>query len=1239
MIIKDLHIDGFGVWSDLELDGLDAGLTLLYGENETGKTTLLEFVRSVLYGFNDDRRNKYLPPVRGGLGGGTLGVETHAGRFRVRRRAEGDSAVGRLDVTSYTGTAQDVRQLKKILADLDESTFKNVFALGLGEIQELGTLSGGGAAEYLYDLAVGSGGVSLTEVQRELEKSRNGLLSSERNSQVGQLLDRRTKLLAEIEQLRQIGRSYALLADERERLADDVQRCEIEAEEIRTTAGLHEAAIGVYERWHLRADVAAKLESIGVLAPIPDDAFPKLTQLRDRYRELQPTLEKLRKERSDVRKQIVNLPLNRILWQQGPRIEVLAAQIGWIETLETEIRKLEAEAPPPAAPARRETLSGELVKLGLTPSSAEKLSDRRVLKNLYRYHRERREADKRLEQATQDEARGRELMEHAAAVESKANAGVRRETNSFEQQGQLVANLRKRIQVDQKIEQLSGHRDEAQRRLRDLLAVNKVPADMIFNLNTAFVIGCLLFFTGIVVKGDVLGLFPNWLLVILGAFMALLAGGSKVMRDLATNEQLDTLRNQSRSLEVQLHELENERNELDTLLPAGAGPMLTRLQAAERELAGMEEHAVGETRRVAVRDDMESVRVEYRTAQELADKAARRWQQELERAGLPAAITWEQLRGAARSRGKQDLEKRKIERRVKYLERRRGELAMIADRTAQAFTEAQLEPQGERVSEQLRYLHAEWRRNEDQLEHRKALRSEHRAVDRRLAAAKKELHTLARRRKHLLRTLGAPSEKHLLRRRDRIRERAQLHEQHEALSREIAMALGQRGSEEDLRSRLENFELPQLEQRWTELCDRLTAIEKRLKELYAEQGRLAERLAATAADTSLPRKLYDLKLVERSIGDALARWETLTVTQRLVEAVRKKYETERQPETLREASRYFERLTEGKYRRVWTPLEAGILFVDTKDGEKLSVDLLSRGTREQLFLALRLALVDLYAKRGKTMPLVLDDVLVNFDTRRTRIAAELLCDFATDHRQLLLFTCHEHIYHLFKTLRAELRLLPGQTINEAETSVRIVEKFVDVPRIVEKIVEVPKVVEKIVEKFVEVPRTVEVEKVVERIVKQPVYINTPAPEPEPLPPLPWLDGLDVFHKRPPATRKAPPPPKEPEYEDVVEEEVVEAPPQTIVHTKRVGYPVVPLWSPATPFAEAAWQESIEDVDQDVGRNLGSVLQTNGSNGGGAGNGSNGNHGRRERTPPPRAARSPFSWAEDDVEDDDSAETD
>ena len=173
------------------------------------------------------------------------------------------------------------------------------------------------------------------------------------------------------------------------------------------------------------------------------------------------------------------LPLNKILWRQGPRIEVLSAQLVWIDQLEAEIRKLEAEVKPSApAPARRESMSGEFVKLGLTPSSVEKLSDKRLLRNLFQVHRERRDADRRLEVASEQEARSRDRYEPAQQTVEvvKPTTHGRRDAAHLETQGQIVANLRKRIQADTKIEQLGGHRDETQRRIRELLAVNKVPS-------------------------------------------------------------------------------------------------------------------------------------------------------------------------------------------------------------------------------------------------------------------------------------------------------------------------------------------------------------------------------------------------------------------------------------------------------------------------------------------------------------------------------------------------------------------------------------------------------------------------------------------------------------------------------------------------------------------------------------------------------------------------------------------
>jgi hypothetical protein len=77
-----------------------------------------------------------------------------------------------------------------------------------------------------------------------------------------------------------------------------------------------------------------------------------------------------------------------------------------------------------------------------------------------------------------------------------------------------------------------------------------------------------------------------------------------------------------------------------------------------------------------------------------------------------------------------------------------------------------------------------------------------------------------------------------------------------------------------------------------------------------------------------------------------------------------------------------------------------------------------------VFIALRLALVTSFARRGTTLPLVLDDVLVNFDSGRVRLAAEVLCDFARSGHQIIMFTCHEHITDIFEDAKADIRVLP-----------------------------------------------------------------------------------------------------------------------------------------------------------------------------------------------------------------------
>ncbi len=246
----------------------------------------------------------------------------------------------------------------------------------------------------------------------------------------------------------------------------------------------------------------------------------------------------------------------------------------------------------------------------------------------------------------------------------------------------------------------------------------------------------------------------------------------------------------------------------------------------------------------------------------------------------------------------------------------------------------------------------------------------------------------------------------------------------DAIGEEIRATLGSECSEAAIRQQLEGEPAATPDARRDDARRRFAAIQRRLGELLEDRGRLTQQLEALAADRQLAEKHLDLAIVNKRLEDAIHRWQVLAVTCLILDTIRTAYERHRQPEALQAASGYLDRLTQGRYRWVWTPLGEHVLKVDDAEGRALPVELLSRGTREQLFLSLRLALASSYARRGAPLPLVLDDVLVNFDAERAKAAAAVLRDFAASGHQVLIFTCHEHILKLFKTLRVPVSRLP-----------------------------------------------------------------------------------------------------------------------------------------------------------------------------------------------------------------------
>jgi uncharacterized protein YhaN len=211
---------------------------------------------------------------------------------------------------------------------------------------------------------------------------------------------------------------------------------------------------------------------------------------------------------------------------------------------------------------------------------------------------------------------------------------------------------------------------------------------------------------------------------------------------------------------------------------------------------------------------------------------------------------------------------------------------------------------------------------------------------------------------------------------------------------------------------------------YRQAVERHEALTSRLNEARSEAGGLEERLRGLSRSEQRSRARLRREAVLARVEEASGKWAVLTLCRSLLSGTRQIYETERQPEVMRRASEFLARMTGGRWTRVISPLEEGVV-VQSGTGERVRPEKLSRGTAEQLYLAMRLALVEEYSEHVCSLPVIFDDIFVNFDPERTRRSFEAVRDLSASH-QVLLFTCHPHLVRMVQEIVPASRLYPLQ---------------------------------------------------------------------------------------------------------------------------------------------------------------------------------------------------------------------
>ncbi len=111
------------------------------------------------------------------------------------------------------------------------------------------------------------------------------------------------------------------------------------------------------------------------------------------------------------------------------------------------------------------------------------------------------------------------------------------------------------------------------------------------------------------------------------------------------------------------------------------------------------------------------------------------------------------------------------------------------------------------------------------------------------------------------------------------------------------------------------------------------------------------------------------------------------------------------PELGQRAAQIFGALTDNRYQQVLFDRSFALSATPTGSTSSRDIRLLSQGTADQLYLATRFAICEMVLPAEKSVPLILDDALANFDDVRMRAALDWLVQ-AAQERQILLFTCH-----------------------------------------------------------------------------------------------------------------------------------------------------------------------------------------------------------------------------------------
>jgi|GEM_PF-4791046 len=1005
MRIEWLHVGAFGVLENLTIDSLSPGLNVFYGANESGKTTLKEFILWMLFGYpkrgRKDWEVRHTPPS-GRRIQGRLGMRMANGRILVVERG------AKVLIREQGGGVLDTTP--EALLRVSRDTFTRVFGVGLHELAGFGILTDEQIGAQIYAAGSGLSGVSLATVLKILAERKDKLLGSERATKplVNTFLTELKELEGKLKEAQRRPREYEQLLKAKGELEAEVKRL------IRLERDLSEKLEQVCrlkEILKIREQLTgldSKIAELRHAENLPPDAKARYENLNNRIQELEDDIRRLKSDRESIERRLSALQIDERLLECRAEIEDLSAKKDAYEQALRDLPALEAEES-----QKRRKLQDALRELGsdVDENTLQQMDvSVRVQGEAKRLVDEIKGVERELERLSvkKDEAQKRFM------VAKQKLSNHKRRLEEARQQAPDANSLRQKEQLLQQLQDLLTNKSALERVLSALPVAE--PPGKPFPPKWSLAIFAAALFAGALLCFLLKEYAGGMILAVFGAGLLLVMLLRRRVPQAATDSQRQALLEKTRDTEEKLKEIAEK-------LGAPTPPTNQTLRSLQEELR-QQQDAVQKLHRL--QEEMRTIEQEYDEAkreleQNKKDEAEarrrletldQRWANFLSRNNLPHELMPHVFDRFVEAFKRAQDAKEQLQDHRSRMKQVRTYIQEVNARLAQLLKT--LDRQDEDVSsrtvnllaEELKSAETAVQKRESLLEEKEKTETELKQKEQRLQQARAQLRTLVEK-------AGAADEDSFYRACQDHEELQKVKTMKEQVSRRLIEIAGSEENLSRLLEKLKGRDLESLEKEKRNIQFELDGLKgtdggegelaTRRRELWEVEKRI-EEIEKDEAD-ELKLRLESLK---RQVSEYVGRWAACALCEAMIKEAKEVYERERQPGVIKNADAFLKRITGDRYRLLFVlgeKVEKEVVLESPATRARKEEIKWSDGLKDQVYLSVRLGLACEWGRNAEPLPLLLDDVLVRFDPQRQRACARMLAEVAKS-LQILLFTCH-----------------------------------------------------------------------------------------------------------------------------------------------------------------------------------------------------------------------------------------